>query len=77
MDPDRPTMDGMEYLVEDEGAISLIEVMFREFGRGADATVYGELPPKLDVRDEKLEYQWTKMLQKHFRACGWFLTRSP
>ena len=66
------TLENLEYLVEDEGTVRLKEVMFRQFGWGADPNVYGNLPPRLRVDCEKgLEYRWTKMLQEDFEARGW------
>lgn len=75
IDPDRPTMEDMEYLVEEEGVVRLKEVMFRKFGRNADPNIYGELPPKLHVDCERdaLQYQWTDIVQSDFRARGLLL----
>lgn len=75
IDPERDSLEDLEYLVDDEGTVRLKEVMFRQFGRDADPNVYGDLPPRLRVDSEKgLEYRWTKMLQEDFKARGLYLS---
>lgn len=75
IDPERDTLENLEYLVEDEGTVRLKEVMFRKFGNGADPAIFGDLPPKLLVDGRpKLEYRWTEMLQEDFKARGFYLS---
>lgn len=76
IDPDRDTMEGMEFLVEEEGQVRIKEVMLRTFGHGTDPRIYGELPPRLSVKETGSEFEWTKMLQNDFRRRGLFL-RDP
>ena len=83
IDPDRDSLEDIEYLVEDEAVVRLKEVMFRQFGRHSDPEKYGDLPPKLVVntqgqsdqktKEQKTEYRWTEMLQADFEARGLYL----
>lgn len=79
IDPDRDSLDDLEYLIEDEGKIRVKEVMFRQFGPGTDLNVYGELPPRLKViapgEPLPVERRWTKMLQEDFRSRNLFLKK--
>lgn len=74
IDPDRATLTDMEYLVEDEGAVRVTDVMFRKFGKEAEEQIYGHLPPRLEVHNRSgLEYDWTNMLEEHFRSRELYL----
>jgi len=73
IDPDRDTLDDMEYLVEEEGVVRVKEVMFRRFGKNSDPNIFGPLPPQLAVTEDGREYRWTKMLQRDFRARNLYL----
>ena len=80
MDPDWPSMEGLEYVVEEEGAVQLTAVMFRRFGKNADPSVYGELPRQLvvDTDDENaVQFQWTRLLQDSFRRLKLFSVPKP
>ncbi|CAK0895900.1 unnamed protein product [Prorocentrum cordatum] len=85
IDPDRPTLRDLEYLVTDPVNIRLTGVLFRMFGRDIDEDLYDSLPKSLNVpltdsawrgdgpRDG-VEYKWTGLLQKDYKARGLFLS---
>jgi len=64
MDENFPTVDGLEWLIENTDDVVVESLMIREFGPDADASVYGEL-----VREVKgPEYCWTDLRAAHIRG---------
>lgn len=76
IDPNFPTDNDIEWLLEDESDVRLIGVMFREFGPNIDTDVYEDLCSELDAEDENdAGRQWATLLQNHYREMGYFRGR--
>jgi len=86
IDPDRDTVEGLEYLIPDANDVQLTGILFRKFGHEIDDQIYGPLPKKLSVpathrawtgrgRNEGIEFKWTGLLQSEYRQQGLLLKR--
>mmetsp|Transcript_25026 Transcript_25026/g.80876 ORF Transcript_25026/g.80876 Transcript_25026/m.80876 type:complete len:414 (-) Transcript_25026:181-1422(-) len=49
IDPDRDTVEGLEYLVKDDQDVQLTALMFRKFGTHVDEATFGVLPTRVVV----------------------------
>lgn len=72
-DPNFPTADGLEWLVEDSNNVVVAGIMLRVFGRGADPLIYGETASKVSYGESGPEYEWTRMRLEEFRSAGHFV----
>merc|ERR1712032_1046123 len=76
MDPNYPTHEGFEFLVEDHNDVFVIGLLYRELGPEADATLYGDLVQRLapSLEDSRgIEYRWTELLVEDHRRRGLML----
>ena len=68
--PEFPTHENMEWLVLDSEAIVVYGILLREFGKGADPAIYGNLTPSVNDTEGAVEYTWTRMLRSEYRRLG-------
>jgi len=83
IDPERPTLENLEFLVEDEASVRITGVMFRKFGKHVDRDTFGDLPTRLNIpttirgwssgTGSAVEYLWTELLQTTYREEGLLL----
>jgi len=75
-DPNFPSNDNIEFLLEDPHDVVVVGIMYRELGQGADRSVYGDLVTRV-IDDQSVggpEYTWTHLLSQHHRAQGLLTT---
>ena len=72
MDPNFADLSTIEWLVDDEDDVVVIGLMYRELGRGVDASIYGRLVTQVtrNGHPDGPEYAWTKILAKDHRQRG-------
>jgi len=67
-DPNLPSNDHLEFLVEDASAVVVIGLMYRELGCDADASKFGELVRLIRPEDaDRSQYRWTEILAEDHR----------
>ena len=58
-DPDKLSKQGLAYVVQQKGAVGLIALVFRKFGKQADPLEYGEMPGSIQQNRAYNNRAWT------------------
>ena len=76
MDPNFADLSTIERLVDSEDDVVVIGLMYRELGRGVDASVYGRLVTQVtrDGHETGPQYAWTEILAQDHRQRGLFVS---
>lgn len=69
-DPDYPSLDGLEWLLDNPDDVVVTGLMLREFGPQADREVYGDAAHKVSKGKRGPEFEWTSLRMEEFSSKG-------
>lgn len=70
IDPHFPTLEGLEWLIEDPSDVIVTGLLLRELGGGAEARLFGDTAFRVSQGPSGPEYEWTRLRAEEFRERG-------
>merc|ERR1712166_1439525 len=74
-DPDFPSLEGMEWILESPLDVVPVGVLVRELGSDADPQVFGDFAPRVTSGPEGPEFELSRLLEEQYRESGFFRFR--